>query len=239
MRPASVSQRFCTALAGLLLVALLSNCVTSRPPTPAAPAPAQAEYPADLQGARLYRLAPEQSRLHILVYRGGSMAQLGHNHVISSSTLSGYVWLNAALEHSGFSITMPVNDLIVDDPQARLEEGTDFSANVTDAARAGTKANMLKPEQLDGEHYPAIRLRSMSISGTRDQPQLQVQITIRDQTRETDVPVQLATIENTLRVTGEFTVRQTDFGITPYSVALGALLVQDQLTIKFELVALR
>ena len=41
-----------------------------------------------------------------------------------------------------------------------------------------------------------------------------------------------------LRVKGQFDIKQTDFGITPLNVALGALLVQDTLKIKFDLFAL-
>lgn len=223
----------------LLLVILLASCTPAIKQAPSVPpTTVAADYPADLQGARLYRLAPEQSTLHILVYRGGTMANLGHNHVVSSSTLSGHVWLHDSLTRSGFTIMLPVNDLIVDDAQARKDEGAEFVSVVSDSARAGTRTNMLKPEQLDGEHYPVIRLRSLSVAGTRAQPQVQVQITIKGQSRELIVPVQLSASEQSLRVTGQLPIKQTDFGIQPYSVAMGALQVQDQLTIKFELVAI-
>jgi polyisoprenoid-binding protein YceI len=218
---------------------LLASCTPALNPLPATPpAVVTADYPADLQGARLYRIAPEQSTLHILVYRGGTMANLGHNHVVSSSTLAGHVWMHDSLTRSGFSITLPVHDLNVDNPQARTAEGADFVSVVSDAARAGTRTNMLKPEQLDGEHYPVIRLRSLSITGTRALPKVLVQITIKDQKNELTVPVQLSINERSMRITGQLQIKQTDFGITPYSVAMGALQVQDQLTIKFELVAL-
>lgn len=222
----------------LLLAGLLSSCTPALKPVPAAPpAAVSADYPADLQGAQLYRIAPAQSTLHILVYRGGAMANLGHNHVISSSALSGHVWLHDSLTRSGFNIRLPVNDLIVDDLKARTTEGAEFVSVVSDAARVGTRANMLKPEQLDGERYPVIHLRSLGITGARAQPQVRVQITIKGQTRELTVPAQLSTSEHSLRVTGQLQIRQTEFGIAPYSVGLGALQVQDQLTIKFELVA--
>lgn len=227
-------------LAGVLLLTLLSSCVAVRQPAPAIPAAVTtAAYPADLQGARLYRLSSEQSRLHILVYRGGTMAQLGHNHVISSNSLSGYVWLHDSLDRSGFNISLPVNELLVDDAQTRLAEGAEFRSTVSDAARAGTKTNMLKPEQLDGERYPVIRLHSLSIGGSREQPQIRVQIVIKDQMREANVSARLTSSVDTLHVTGEFSLRQTEFGIQPYSVAMGAIQVQDQLTIKFELVAVQ
>jgi polyisoprenoid-binding protein YceI len=222
-----------------ICIALLNSCAQPIKQAPVAPpAPITAAFPADLQGAQLYRLAPERSTLHILVYRGGTMANLGHNHVISSSTLSGYVWLHDDLRRSGFNIALPVNDMIVDDAQARKDEGADFVSVVNDSARAGTRANMLKPEQLDGEHYPVIRLGSLDITGARAQPQVHVQITIKNKTSDLIVPVQLAAGEESLRVMGQFQTKQSDFGIQPYSVAMGALQVQDPLTVKFELVAL-
>lgn len=218
---------------------LLGSCVSPKPfPTAPAPSGMAAGYPADLQGARLYKLSPEQSKLHILVYRAGAMAQLGHNHVVSSNSLSGYVWLHDSLARSGFDIVMPVNDLIVDDPASRTAEGEDFPLNVTEDGRAGTKRNMLLPTALDGEHYPAIHLRSLNINGSRERPELTVQITIKDQRRAVRVPMQLRQAANSLRAVGQFDIKQTDFGLMPQSAMLGALLVQDQLTITFDLVAM-
>ncbi|MGC3981570.1 MAG: YceI family protein [Steroidobacteraceae bacterium] len=218
----------------------LNSCVSPKPPTPEVPSSiTTASYPADLQGARLYKLSSKQSKLHILVYRAGAAAQLGHNHVVSSQTLSGYVWLHDSLTRSGFDIVMPVNELIVDEPGTRIAEGEDFPLNVSEDGRVGTKRNMLLPTALDGEHYPVIRLRSVGIAGDRAQPVVKVQITIKDQTRELDVPVQLQTNARTLSAQGQFEIKQTDFGLVPQSAILGTLLVQDALTIKFDLVAMQ
>ena len=60
---------------------------------------------------------------------------------------------------------------------------------------------------------------------------------IKDQTRPIALPVTLRFSEGHLHVKGEFDIKQTDFGITPLNVALGALLVLDTIKIKFELVA--
>jgi polyisoprenoid-binding protein YceI len=217
---------------------LLSCTQPIQQPPSASATPISTDYPADLHGAKLYRLSPEQSMLHILVYRGGAMANLGHNHVISSKRVAGYVWLHDELSHSGFNLTQSVNDLVVDDPQTRNDEGADFQTTVTDSARAGTRVNMLKPEQLDGEHFPLLRLHSLTVTGERAQPLVQVRITIKDQSRDMAVPVQLSIDSQALRVRGQFQIKLTEFGITPYSVAMGALKVEDELTIKFELVAI-
>jgi polyisoprenoid-binding protein YceI len=96
---------------------------------------------------------------------------------------------------------------------------------------------MLKPEVLDGEHYPQVKLQAAKVGGTLQAPQVTARITIKDATREVEVPVQVAIEGAKLSASGEFDILQTEFGIKPFSVALGALEVQDRLHIKFRIVA--
>lgn len=187
--------------------------------------------------AKVYRIDPAASMLHILVYRGGAMARLGHNHVVSSRSLQGSVWQGSSLESAGFDITVPVNDLVVDDNATRAAEGEDFPLNVSEDAKQGTKANMLRDSLLDGARYPDIRITSVRVQGDANAPVVIASLRIKDQTRQVTVPVTLQTTDAGLRVRGAFEIKQTDFGITPLSIAMGALLVVDTLTIKFELVA--
>ena len=228
-----------TVLSGALL---LASCTTSPPvspvPTPEA-STGKAAWPGDLQGAKLYQIDPAASSVHILVYRGGTMAKMGHNHVISSKTIAGYAWYHNAWEHSGFDIVVPVNELIIDDDTARAMEGAEFPLNVNDAAKQGTRDNMLSAALLDGAQFPFISIKSIGMSGAKDAPQMAVAIRIRDQTRELTVPVALAAGDGTLRAHGMFEISQTEFGITPFSVAMGALQVVDVVKVKFDLLALQ
>jgi polyisoprenoid-binding protein YceI len=187
--------------------------------------------------ATRYRVDPQESSLRILVYRGGTMARLGHNHVISSADLKGQIWRGATAESSGFEIEIPVNTLIVDDNAARAEEGEDFPLNVSEDAKAGTKANMLHPTLLDGERYAEISIRATRITGSTTSPDVVASMRIKDQTREIRLPVTLTETESALAIQGSFEIRQSDFGITPLSIAMGALTVQDTVKIKFRLVA--
>lgn len=201
----------------------------ARPLTPPSP-----PTPANLKS---YRIEPAESRLHILVYRGGTMARLGHNHVISSGDLQGHIWRGATAESSGFEMEVPVNTLIVDDNAARSEEGEDFPLNVSEDAKAGTKANMLRPTLLNGEHFPKISIRAIRVTGSTASPDVVASIRIKDQTREIRLPVTLGETDSALEIQGSFEIRQSDFGITPLSIAMGALTVQDTVKIKFRLVA--
>lgn len=225
----------------LLGMAMLVSC-TSAPPVDA-PAAASIQrasppaVPASPLLAKVYRIDPAASTLHILVYRGGAMARLGHNHVVSSPNLQGSVWQGASLDSAGFDITVPVNDLIVDDNATRAAEGEDFAQNVSEDAKLGTKTNMLRDTQLDGARYPDIRITSIRVQGDATAPVVIAALRIKDQTREVTLPVALQTSGKRLQVQGKFEIRQTDFGITPLSIALGALQVVDTLTIKFALVA--
>jgi polyisoprenoid-binding protein YceI len=208
------------------LVAPASSTQASEP-APATPS----------QTARTYQIDPEASTLHILVYRGGTLARLGHNHVISSRSINGSLWQGKTPEDSGFTITVPVTTLIVDDNDARAAEGEDFPLNITEEARQGTKTNMLRETLLDSVRYPHISIQSVRLQDHSGAPLVVASLRIKDQTRQITLPVTLQSANDKLQVKGEFEIKQTDFGITPLNVAMGALLVLDTIKIKFELVA--
>lgn len=95
----------------------------------------------------------------------------------------------------------------------------------------------MKAEVLDGERFPQIRLASSALTGTATDPKLMAQVTIKDVTRELAIPMSLSLEGSQLQASGEFDILQSDFGITPFSVALGALQVQDRLHVTYRIVA--
>jgi polyisoprenoid-binding protein YceI len=96
---------------------------------------------------------------------------------------------------------------------------------------------MLRTEVLDAEHFPAILLRSIRISGSQQSAQVIARITIKEVTRDVTVPTAIAITKGRLTATGEFDIEQTNFGIKPFSIGLGALEVLDRLHVKFTIVA--
>ena len=75
------------------------------------------------------------------------------------------------------------------------------------------------------------------ITGSAASPDVVATMRIKDQTREIRLPVTLTETDSALAIQGNFEIRQSDFGITPLSIAMGALTVQDTVKIKFRLVA--
>jgi hypothetical protein len=223
----------------LAAAAALAGCVAGQVETVSTPESAGGAAIAIPPGARVFNVDPAATRITVLVYRAGPLARLGHNHAITSSDETGVVWLGATPASSGFEIHVPVTAFVVDDPQARAASGPEFPGEVPDDARAGTTANMLRTEVLDGAHYPEIVVRSVGATGTWQQAVLQASVRLKGVERQMEVPVALTIAGNSVEATGEFQLRQTDFGITPFSVGGGAIQVADIIKVKFTIAAVR
>lgn len=233
-------MRELTRVGGLIALSLLL-AACPRPVRPPAPVPTVPPTPAptapDTRGATVYEVDARSSQLNILVFRGGKLSRLGHNHVMTSHDLSGRAWVHPELARSGFELSFPVMRLVVDDPQARRAAGSDFPPDIPQSDKDGTRKNMLKPEVLDVERYPEVKVRSAKVEGTLQAAQVTARVTIKDMSRDVQVPVKIEIEGGKLSASGEFDVLQTEFGIKPFSVALGALEVQDKLHVKFSIVA--
>ncbi len=100
---------------------------------------------------------------------------------------------------------------------------------------------MLGIDQLDGEHAPQIILRAVKLEPAQPAAPgrllAQVQVSVRGSEHPLEVPVQYEHRGDTVVASGELALRQSELGITPYSALLGALQVQDQMRVKFRLVA--
>jgi polyisoprenoid-binding protein YceI len=208
--------------------------------TPAASTPASTAPSGTVPAAGdRYRIDPDQSELRVLVYRAGAMASLGHNHVISTHGLQGWVTFDGNASAAAFTLTVPVADFVIDDPQRRMEEGADFADSVTEDARSGTAHNMLGPAVLNAADFPALTIRSVSVTAAPGSLQARVALEVAGHASTLVVPLRLETSPHRLIVHGELALRQSSIGLTPFSVFLGALKVQDELRVKFKFVAVR
>jgi polyisoprenoid-binding protein YceI len=224
-------------LASVWLLGLVA-CQTSPPvmetPQPSQPVTEPAPIPAD---AHEYKVVAEESLLQIFVYRGGAMARLGHNHVIASHQLTGSVYLTGDLLQTRFDITFPVNELTVDEPALREAAGADFPAGVPQSARDGTRANLLSAALLDGAKYPVVRLRATGVQAAGENFEADVEITLKDVVYHVRVPVQVNRADGELIASGEFPLKQSALGLKPFSAAMGALLVLDDMRVHFDVTA--
>jgi hypothetical protein len=233
------------SVAALLLA--LAACAAPRTP-PAAPLCVDdaAPLPAPAFTGKVYRIDQSQSELRVLVYRAGAMARLGHNHVLVNRALCGEGRLSDAPDGSVFWLKVPAAGFEVDDAQSRSEEGPDFAAQVSDDAKSGTLRNMLGTAVLDAQEFPVITVRGSVVTAADDASRgtaraatliANVAITVAGHESKIDVPVAMQADSSRLTATGSVELRQSALGLTPYSLMLGALQVQDVMTIKFKMAA--
>jgi hypothetical protein len=222
---------------GICLAALLLGCGAPKTrPAVTGPAGAPKEPPA---GVPVYRIDPSQSELRLLVYRAGPMARFGHNHVMVNHAASGWAVVAAGGSSAAFSLRVPVAEFVVDDAQSRAQEGADFSEDMTDDAKVGTRRNMLSDALLDGGRFPILTLTSLRVQQVADKPVATVAVRVAGRDATLVVPFVLEVSPNRVSGAGTFTLRQSDIGLVPFSVMLGALQVQDALTVKFKFVGLQ
>lgn len=226
-----------------VLVLLLAACGAPRPRQAPPPHPGKSAATLNLPTGRVYRVDETQSELRVLVYRAGPLARFGHNHVVVNRAIRGAVtWVEEAAVASAFWLDVPVAGFVVDDTQARRDEGLDFNSEVPPDAKAGTLHNMLGAAVLNVDEFPLITVHSLPASGARGASSasgLVATVAIRVAGHEStiDVPFALHADPHRLSATGMVELRQTALGLTPYSLMLGALQVQDSITIKFAIVA--
>ena len=222
----------------VLLAVSLAGCPT-RPHAPSAPGQ---PVLAPAHEGRPYEVVPDESLLTILVYRAGALAVAGHNHVIASHRLAGTVYVPSDPGRATFELRFAVADLTVDEPALRAKEAsTDFPPDVPDSAKEGTRRNMLSEALLDAAHSPQIVLRSERLERPAGGPEgnlvAHVQVSVRDQQRSLTAPVHYELNADEVVASGELPLKQTDLGLTPFSALLGALQVQDEMKVRFRIVA--
>lgn len=223
------------ALSVLTVALVLGGCAAqTHQSEPPANRRAVAGHPA---AGQEYDVVGNESLLIVRVYRGGTLARAGHNHIVASHDLAGAVYVAKDLAQSSFELEVPVAELTVDEAELRAAQGADFAADVPDSAKDATRRNMLGAAVLDAEHYPQISLRSANLEVNGDRLMTQVEVRIRDQVRTFTAAVSYTLNSNELLVQGELPIKQTDLGLAPFTALLGALQVQDQMQLQFHIVA--
>lgn len=229
-------ERPVVIVAALALAACGTSGQRPAPPhaAPGSAAPAASAAPAN---AASYRIDPAQSQLSLLVYRAGPMASLGHNHVIVNRQISGSVRYGGAPAGGSFALTIPAAGFVVDDPGDRSAQGGDFAEPVTPEAKAGTLHNMLSPALLDAAQFPVITVRSIAVEGDGAEWRATVAVELAGHASKILVPFRLRAEQGRVSGEGSLALRQSALGLTPFSVLLGALRVQDEMQLTCRIVA--
>jgi polyisoprenoid-binding protein YceI len=221
----------------MLAVIVLAACQAQPRPMAAGETRAAGDQPIDWPEGQRFMVERDASEVRIVVYPAGSLARFGHPHVIGGAVIDGEVRLAEPFHESALRLRIDLDALEVDRPEWRSEEG--FDPDMSSSAIEGTRDNLRSARVLDIERHPEIIIESIGINGPRWQPDIELRIGLRGQSRALTVPVALEIEDQQLTATGRFTLRQSDFDIEPFSAAGGNLQVADDILIRFRIVARR
>ncbi len=177
------------------------------------------------QDSVVYVLAPA-SRFEVKTGKAGLLGFAGHEHLIAARAVSGrVVYYPKTPADSRVEILVPTDSLEVLTPP-----DTEEIRKVTQAMRT---------EVLHADQYPEIRFASTAVTPTASGFHVMGALTLAGQTRDVTVDLAVAIGADTLRASGTFSVKQTEFGIRPYRGGPGGTVrVADRVTFEIEAVGI-
>jgi polyisoprenoid-binding protein YceI len=164
------------------------------------------------------RIDPDQSVITIRVLRSGLFSFLAHNHDIEARGLDGEIRTSG---NPGVEFSIDAKRItVLDHPQLSADQ------------RAEVQETMEGPKVLDVERYPLITFRSTSVDETAPgRWQVSGILTLHGQSNEISLEVQ----GSGSHYTGETSLRQTRFGITPVRLFGGTVTIKDEVRLEFDI----
>jgi polyisoprenoid-binding protein YceI len=160
---------------------------------------------------------PEHSLLTVRVYKAGAFSAFGHEHAI-----------RAPIQNGSFDEDKRSVEFVVDARALRVVD-----SGVSDKDRADIQNTMLGPKVLDSAQFREIRFHSTEVSGSGENRwTVHGDLTLHGQTH----PVTVDVSRQEERYRGSVRLRQSEFGITPVTVAGGTIKVKDEIRVEFEIV---
>lgn len=170
-----------------------------------------------------WSLTAADGELRILTGVAGRAAKMGHRLTIGmGSWQAGVHW--AGGQPTGADLTVEVDSLQVLGGEGGL---TPLAGPEKGVARS----NALK--SLDAKKFPQIRFTADEVTKTAGGYRLNGTVEIHGTVRPQTVDVEVADQGDALALSAQVQVTQSDFGVKPYSLMMGALKVADEVTIAF------
>lgn len=176
-----------------------------------------------------FRIESQGSRFTARAFAGGALSVMGHNPTFSIRDFSGEV-----VYHPDDPASSSLR-LVIKAASLALAD------SVSDKDRREIE-RMTQEQVLESDKFPEITFECAASGVTAVGPMqltLAGDLTLHGVTHAQTVTVRLYLMGDTLRGRGEGTVRQSDYGIRPVSVAGGMMKVKDEVKVAYDIVARR
>jgi len=169
-------------------------------------------------------LLKKESRFTVGVTAEGLLSMLAHDRVISAKQFDGTIIFDPNdHQKSRVQILIATKGLTPVDEDLNQADAEEITENMRSSIKA--------------DEYPTISFSSDSIKINQQKSVVVGRLRMTGRTRRISVPLKVTQENQRLTVTGSFRAKQSDFGITPYSAALGTIRVADELSFEFTAIA--
>lgn len=196
--------------------------------------PAGVYREAQERGEPVYRVDTGRSLAVIRVYRGGRLAHLGHDHVVAARDIHGLVLWGLQWQQRRADLYLHLDTLTVDEPGLRESLGLTSTPSAGDIEK--TRHNMVV-KTLDTARFPFMVFHLEPHSLPQPVMAVGADITLHGETVHKIISVKVDDVVGAIRFSGEFSLRQSEFGITPFTALGGLLEVTDRVDIRFDIYA--
>jgi polyisoprenoid-binding protein YceI len=171
----------------------------------------------------VWRLDASDGELLIRTGVKGRAARMGHRLTIVMTRWQATVsWAGAD----------PVAaELAVETDSFEVLRGEGGVKGLSGPERTLVRSNALK--SLDAARFPEIRFTTETIDNTDDGYRLTGKLHIRGKSREHVIDLRTEDLGDSWRMSAESSVRQSDYGVKPYSLLMGSVQVADDVTVSF------
>ncbi len=187
-------------------------------------------------GATGYSVDHARSYLLAVTGKAGIFGFAGHEHAVLATEWSMKESIDPSnLSDSSVTITIPATSLVIDSAEAREIAGLGSGPGDDDVRKI--QKQMLGPRVLDAGKYPHIQFTTTSVEiKGNDELLLTGEFQMHGRSREVQVPVRYTLgDQGGVGVSGQFAVKQTDFGIEPSSAGAGTVKVANEVQIRFQI----
>ena len=171
----------------------------------------------------LWTLTASDGELSIRTGVAGRAARMGHRLTIAVTR-----W-QATVQWSGAD---PVAvEFTVDTDSLEVLRGEGGVKGLSGPEKAVVRSNALK--SLQANRFPEIVFAADVIDKTDDGYRLTGRLRVRDKAQEHVIDLRTEDLGDSWRLSAESQVRQSDYGIKPYSLLMGSVQVVDDVTLSF------
>lgn len=183
-----------------------------------------------------YKVLVDESELFVKVFKTGIASVLADNHLVEALNFDGEIIFDKNNPNSSsIKLRMYTKSLSADDPDIRKKHGLEVLS--TDDVKEINK-HMLGADQLNVEKYPEISFQSHHVKYVDSAGYEIIGIfNLHGVTHEVKFIAHITLDGNKLFSSGILRFKQSEYGIEPYSIALGTIKNKDEIELNFSIIA--